>query len=370
MLGFFKKKKNQEAPDSNAVDSAIKNNDTSIQEESINPDTSGNTDNTAQDSSPTLESTSIASEKPEKNSWFKKLKNGLSRSSDKISGGITGIFTKCKLDDETLEELEDLLITTDMGVKTVTEIISELAKGRLNKEITSEEIKGIISNKVQDILTDYATALEFPHTDKPNIMLVCGVNGNGKTTTIGKIAQQLHNEGKKVMLVACDTFRAAAVEQLSVWAERSSTTIIKGEHNADPASVAYKAVEKAQNENYDVVLIDTAGRLQNKTNLMQELQKIVRVVQKLDSEAPHNTLLVLDATTGQNAYSQARSFKEIAGLTGLIVTKLDGTAKGGVVVGLAREFSLPIHALGVGEGIYDLQPFNAKDFADNLVGLQ
>ncbi len=304
----------------------------------------------------------------EKKSWVSRLRSGLSESSSKLTQGLTQIFTHRTLDDEALEELEELLITADLGVKTASYITESIARNRYNKEITPDEIKQALAEEVANVLEPVARPIK-PLSLKPQVILVTGVNGNGKTTTIGKMARQLQLQGKKVMMAACDTFRAAAVEQLVVWAERNGCPIITGKHEADPASVAYTALEAAREQGVDVLLIDTAGRLHNKQNLMEELAKIVRVLQKLDADVPHNTLLVLDASTGQNAFHQLRVFKEMVNISGLIVTKLDGTAKGGVIVGLAKEFGLPIHAIGVGEGIDDLQPFNAQEFAENLVGI-
>jgi fused signal recognition particle receptor len=301
-------------------------------------------------------------------SWLERLKGGLSKTSSNITGGISDIFTKRKLDQEALDALEELLIISDMGVKTSSAIIAELKRTRLDKDISPEEVKAVVSQHIEAVLAPVALPLAINTSHKPHVILVCGVNGNGKTTTIGKLAKLYTEEGKKVMIAACDTFRAAAVEQLAVWAKRSDTPLIQGTENADPASVAYTALEQAKANGVDILLIDTAGRLHNKTNLMQELNKIIRVLTKLDVNAPHDTVLVLDATTGQNAHSQVRTFKEAAALSGLIITKLDGTAKGGVVVGLAKEFGLPIHAIGVGESIDDLRPFEAKAFAEGLLG--
>jgi fused signal recognition particle receptor len=302
----------------------------------------------------------------QKQGWFSKLKAGLSNTSAKLSSGITSIFTKRKLDQEALDELEELLITTDIGVDTASKIVGELAKNRFDKEITPEEIKQTLASYIADILNPVTVPLTI--TNSPQVIVICGVNGNGKTTTIGKLASYYKSQGKSVCVAACDTFRAAAVNQLEIWANRAGCKIFKGEDNADPASVAFRAISEAKTEGIDIVFIDTAGRLQNKTNLMEELAKIIRVIKKVEPEAPHNTLLVLDATTGQNAHSQVEAFKSVVNLTGLIVTKLDGTAKGGVIVALAKKFGLPIHAIGVGEGIEDLRPFNPEDFAKSLVG--
>ena len=301
--------------------------------------------------------------------WFKKLKDGLSKSSSKITEGIASVVRKRKLDDDTLEQLEEILVSTDIGVSVAAKLIARLRKEKFDKEISDEEVRAALAKNIADILTPVAKPLDTNKT-KPQIILVVGVNGNGKTTTIGKVAAQMKQDGKKVMLAACDTFRAAAVEQLSVWSERVGCKIITGEPQADPASVAFKAVETAKAENIDVLMIDTAGRLQNKDGLMEELAKIVRVIRKVDESAPHDVLLVLDATTGQNAHSQVEIFKNKVAVSGLIITKLDGTAKGGVVVALAEKFALPIHAIGVGEGIEDLKPFAADDFAKSLMGLE
>ncbi len=307
-------------------------------------------------------------DEPQKQGWFSKIKQGLSKSSAKISSGITGIFTKRKLDSLTLEELEELLISADLGVKTATSITTRLAKDRFDKEISPEDVRLAVASEVAKVLSPYSTPLILDPSLAPQIILVCGVNGNGKTTTIGKLAKRYREEGKQVMIAACDTFRAAAVEQLAIWAKRADVPLIQGEFQAEPASVAYMACEKALAAKADVLLIDTAGRLQNKANLMEELGKIVRVIKKVIPEAPHNTLLVLDATTGQNAKSQVEAFSNMAKLSGLIITKLDGTAKGGIVVALAEQFHLPIHAIGVGEAIDDLRPFEAEAFAKGLVG--
>lgn len=305
----------------------------------------------------------------EKKGWLSRLKTGLTKSSTKIGDGITGIFTKRKLDEEALDELEELLITADMGVGTAGVITDKIAKDRFNKDISPEEVKEEVALSVAEILEPYAIPLTIDPSLKPQVILVCGVNGNGKTTTIGKLAKQFKDDGKSVMIAACDTFRAAAVSQLQIWAERTGSELIQGEFEAEPASVAYKALERAQTAKVDVLLIDTAGRLQNKSNLMDELAKTIRVLKKRDPAVPHNTLLVLDATTGQNAHSQVEVFKKMVNLTGIIVTKLDGTAKGGVVVALAKQFSLPIHAIGVGEGINDLRSFEARAFARSLMGI-
>lgn len=297
-------------------------------------------------------------------SWFKKLSDGLR----KTSQSMAEVFTKRKLDAQTLEELEETLIMADMGAGTAAAIVGELAEGRIDKDISEEEIKAILAASVAKRLAPYAQPLKT-NASTCHVVLVVGVNGNGKTTTIGKLAHQLTREGKRVMVVAADTFRAAAVEQLERWSERSGCAFVRGAENADPASVAFAGVEKALADKTDVVFIDTAGRLHTKENLMAELSKITKVIKKLLPDAPHAVLQVLDATTGQNALAQVKAFREVAGVTGLIVTKLDGTAKAGIVVALAEQFKLPIHAIGVGEGAEDLQAFDADEFARALVGL-
>lgn len=299
--------------------------------------------------------------------FLTKLKSALGNSSSKISEGITGIFTRRKLDDETLEQLEELLVSADLGAATAAGIVANLAKSKYDQEISDEEVKEILAGDIAGLLRPYAKPLEIaPH--KPHVVMVVGVNGNGKTTTIGKLTALWKAEGKHVMLAAADTFRAAASEQLQVWADRNGVDLVRGAPESDPASVAFQAYEKAKAAGCDILVIDTAGRLQNKSDLMQELQKIIRVIKKIDESAPHSIVQVLDATTGQNALSQVSIFKEMVGVTGLIVTKLDGSAKGGVIVALARAHSLPIHAVGVGEAIDDLRPFDADEFAKSLVG--
>ncbi len=308
----------------------------------------------------------------ESQGWLKRLTSGLSKTSGKIAQGIDDILTKRKLDQETLDELEDLLIAADLGPKTAAAVIRAFGEGRFGKEIDENELKEALAQSIASVLDPVAKEMDFspPAEGGPFVVLVCGVNGVGKTTTIGKIAQQLKKEEKfKVMLAAGDTFRAAAVEQLEIWAERTDSALVKKEVGADSAAVAYEAYEKAKAEKADVLLIDTAGRLHNKANLMAELEKIIRVLKKNNESLPHAVLLVLDATTGQNAYEQVRVFREMVSVTGLVVTKLDGSARGGVVVGLAGAFGLPIHMIGVGEQADDLHSFRASDFARSLVGL-
>ena len=305
-----------------------------------------------------------------KKSWFARLKDGLKRSSSKLTTGIADIFTKRRLDDDALEEFEDLLITSDLGVTTAAKLGAELSRTRFDKEVEPAEIQEFIASEVAKILEPVAKPLVIDTTKKPHVILVVGVNGSGKTTTIGKLAKTYRDQGLKVMMAAGDTFRAAAVEQLKVWGERTGCPVIARDTGADAAGLAFDAIDQAQREGYDLLLIDTAGRLQNKAHLMDELKKIVRVIQKRDQAAPHDTLLVLDATAGQNAHSQVEVFSEATSVTGLIVTKLDGTAKGGVVVALAEKFGKPVHAIGVGESAEDLRPFDAKSFARSLAGLE
>ncbi|WP_448189323.1 signal recognition particle-docking protein FtsY [Azospirillum sp. sgz301742] len=315
------------------------------------------------------ESAHTIAEEPPKKGWLARLKDGLSKSSSKLTDGITGIFTKRKLDDEALEELEELLITADLGPATAARMTAELARTRFGKEIGPEEVKAALAAEVAKIVGPVARPLTIDMNLKPHVILLVGVNGTGKTTTIGKLARQFRDEGKTVMLAAGDTFRAAAVSQLKIWGERTGCAVVAKETGADAAGLAYEALERARAEKVDVLLIDTAGRLQNKTGLMDELRKIVRVIKKVDETAPHTTLLTLDATTGQNAHSQVEVFRDMVNVSGLILTKLDGSARGGVLVSLAEKFKLPVHAIGIGEGVYDLRPFDADAFAKSLMGL-
>lgn len=303
--------------------------------------------------------------KPKK-SWFKRLTQGLSKSNSNLVSGIGNIFTKKKLDDDTLEELEDILIQADFGTDMAVRISEGLAKTSYDKEIEPEEIRQLLNKEIIEILEPVAQPLIIDTSIKPFIILMTGVNGAGKTTTIGKMAQKLQAEGKKVMLAAGDTFRAAAVEQLAVWGERAGAPVITAPEGSDAASLAFEAIAKAREQDIDVLLIDTAGRLQNRTELMDELEKIVRVIKKQDPTAPHASLLVLDATTGQNAVNQTQIFSEKVNISGLVMTKLDGTAKGGILVAIAAKFKLPVHYIGVGESIDDLEPFDASEFADAL----
>ena len=301
--------------------------------------------------------------------WFSRLKSGLSRSSGRLTESIGAIFTKRKLDETALEELEEALIAGDIGVTTAARLTAELARKRFGKDVSPEEVKGDLAEAVTAILEPLARPLAIDAAHRPHVVLMMGVNGTGKTTTIGKLAKLYTDQGLKVVLAAGDTFRAAAIEQLQIWGERTGATVVAGKQGADAAGLAYGALETARRERADLLLIDTAGRLHNKDNLMAELQKILRVIAKLDPQAPHDRILVLDATTGQNAHAQVETFKAMCEVTGLVVTKLDGSAKGGVIVGLADRFGLPIHAIGVGEGAEDLRPFSARDFARSLMGL-
>ena len=303
-------------------------------------------------------------------SWFERLKAGLGKTSGRLTGGIGDLFTgKRRLDDAALEELEEVLITADMGVATAAKLTAGLAKTRFDQELSDEDVCAAFAGDIATILEPVAKPLEIDGGRKPHVVLVCGVNGAGKTTTIGKLAKQFSESGQKVMLAAGDTFRAAAIEQLQVWGQRTHVPVIARDIGADAAGLAYDALEQAKADGVDVLLIDTAGRLQNKSHLMEELEKIVRVIKKIDPGAPHDVVLVLDATVGQNAHSQVETFRQAVDVTGLVMTKLDGTAKGGVVVALADKFQLPVHAIGVGEGADDLQPFSPQDFARNLMGL-
>lgn len=307
-------------------------------------------------------------EQQQKKSFFKRMKEGLSRSTRTISDGITGIFTKKKLDRATLDELEELLIAADLGLDTAASIVEAVGKDRHDKEVTAEEIRSIVAGEISKVLAPVAKPLVIDETKKPFVVLMVGVNGAGKTTTAAKIAARAQAEGKSVMLAAGDTFRAAAVKQLKVWGQRLNAPVVSTKIGGDAAGLAYAALARAREEKTDLLLIDTAGRLQNKADLMSELEKIVRVIRKLDADAPHATLLVLDATTGQNAINQVDIFGQTAHVTGLVMTKLDGTARGGILVAIARRFGLPVHLIGIGEQIDDLQPFDADAFARAITG--
>ncbi len=306
---------------------------------------------------------------PEKKGWLSRLKDGLSKSSMSITGSITAIFTKRKLDATTLQELEDTLIQADLGITVAERIIKAVSTGRYDKEIDPEEVKQILAAEVAKVLKPVEVPFNFG-TEKPYVILVVGVNGSGKTTTIGKLGAIATAEDFKVKFAACDTFRAAAIEQLTVWGQRIGAETISAPPGADAAGLAYDAMKAAQADGTDILFVDTAGRLHNKVYLMDELDKVVRVIKKYDANAPHAVLLVLDATTGQNALAQAEAFTKVAGVTGLIMTKLDGTARGGILVAIAETFKLPIHAIGVGETLDDLQPFDAEAFARTIAGLE
>lgn len=302
--------------------------------------------------------------------WLSRLRQGLSRSSSRLTGGITDLFTKRRLDDAAIEELEELLITADLGVTTAAKLAADFASTRFDKEVSPEEVRGALAEDIAGMLEPVARPLTVDGSHKPHIILVCGVNGSGKTTTIAKLAHALTGQGKKVFLAAADTFRAAAIEQLQIWGERAGCPVVASAQGGDAAGLAFDALEQARAGDADILLIDTAGRLQNKKDLMAELQKIIRVLRKLDETAPHDCLLVMDATVGQNAHSQVETFREMVDVTGLVLTKLDGSARGGVVVALAEQFKLPIHAIGVGEGMEDMRPFEGRAFGRALMGLE
>ncbi|MGR6432887.1 signal recognition particle-docking protein FtsY [Rhizobium sp. PAMB 3174] len=306
---------------------------------------------------------------PPKLSWFQRLRAGLARTSQQLSGQIAALFTKRKLDDDTLQELEDLLIQADLGVETAMRVTDTLASERYGKDVSGEDVSRIMASEITKVLSPVAKPLALDLSHKPHVILVVGVNGTGKTTTIGKLAAKLSGAGLKVMLAAGDTFRAAAIEQLKIWADRTKSGFIGTKIGADAAGLAFDAFKQAKENGSDVLIIDTAGRLQNKTELMAELEKIVRVLAKLDPDAPHTVLQTLDATTGQNAMNQVEIFKNIAGVNGLIMTKLDGTARGGILVAIAAKHKLPVYFIGVGEGVDDLEPFEAADFAEAIAGL-
>jgi fused signal recognition particle receptor len=309
-----------------------------------------------------------ARESAPRGSWLSRLTAGLSRSSSSLTGGIASLFTKRKLDATTLEELEDLLIQSDLGVETAMAITERISEGRFDKQIAPEEVRRILAEEVAKVLAPVARPLAVDAALKPHVILVVGVNGTGKTTTIGKLAAKFAAEGRKVMLAAGDTFRAAAVEQLKIWGARTGAQVIARDTGADAAGLVFDAMQAAREATCDVLLIDTAGRLQNRAELMAELEKVVRVIRKHDPSAPHSVLLTLDATTGQNAMNQVEIFGRTAGVTGLVMTKLDGTARGGILVAIAAKHKLPVHYIGVGEGVDDLEPFAAEDFANAIAG--
>lgn len=305
----------------------------------------------------------------ERKGWFGRLKDGLKRSTGQLTGSISAVFARRKLDDEALEDLEEILIRADLGVQAATRITAEIAKGRYDKDVTDEEVRGALADSVASTLKPVALPLELDADRKPNVVLVVGVNGVGKTTTIGKIAHHQRDIGHKVVLCAGDTFRAAAIDQLKIWGKRTGAEVVARDSGADSAGLAFDALKRARDVSADLLLIDTAGRLQNKANLMAELEKIVRVLKKQDETAPHAVLLVLDATTGQNAVNQVEVFRDVCQVTGLVMTKLDGSARGGVLVAVAEKFGLPVHYVGVGEQAEDLRPFDADDFARALCGV-
>ncbi|MEM1379969.1 MAG: signal recognition particle-docking protein FtsY [Pseudomonadota bacterium] len=305
----------------------------------------------------------VAPEPEKKRGFFSRLTAGLSRTSQKLTSGVADILTKKKLDEDTIEELEDLLISADLGMEATERVIGRLRKERVGQDVSDQDVREILAAVVAETLEPLEKSLEIDPARKPHIILTVGVNGAGKTTTIGKLASKYVAQGHSVLLAAGDTFRAAAIEQLKVWGERTGAPVLSKPHGADAAGLAFEAIETARRDGHDVVMIDTAGRLQNRSELMDELSKIVRVIKKLDPDAPHDTLLVLDATVGQNAIRQAEAFSETAGVTGLVMTKLDGTARGGILVALGDQFGIPIHHIGIGEGVDDLRDFNARDFA-------
>ncbi|TCM55032.1 signal recognition particle-docking protein FtsY [Rhizobium sp. PP-F2F-G48] len=310
-----------------------------------------------------------AAPETERLTWFQRLRAGLSRTSSQLTGQITALFTKRKLDDATLEELEDLLIQADLGVETALRITDTLASERYGRDVSGADVSRIMANEITKVLAPVAKPLQLDLNHRPHVILVVGVNGTGKTTTIGKLAAKLSGAGLKVMLAAGDTFRAAAIEQLKIWADRTNSHIVSSKLGADAAGLAYEAFEEARRQKSDVLIIDTAGRLQNRTELMAELEKIVRVLGKLDPDAPQTVLQTLDATTGQNALNQVEIFRNVAGVNGLIMTKLDGTARGGILVAISAKHKLPVYFIGVGEGIDDLEPFEAQDFAEAIAGI-
>src|SRR5215468_138557 len=305
-----------------------------------------------------------------KQSWWRRLSSGLKRTSSAIGTAVADLVIRRKLDRAMLDEIEDVLLRADLGTNVAVRIADAVGAGRYDKEISADEVKAVVATEVEKVLAPVAKPLAIDATKKPFVVLVVGVNGSGKTTTIGKLAAKLSAEGRKVMLAAGDTFRAAAIDQLKIWGERTKSPVIARNPGADSAGLAYDALDAARTQGIDVLLVDTAGRLQNKAVLMDELEKVVRVMKKLDATAPHAVLLVLDATVGQNALSQVEEFGKTAGVTGLVMTKLDGTARGGILVAIAAKFALPVHFIGVGEGVEDLAPFAATDFARAVAGIE
>lgn len=303
-------------------------------------------------------------------SWWKRLSSGLKRTSSSLGSAVADLVTKRKLDRAMLDDIEDVLLRADLGTEVAARISTAVGHGRYDKAISADDVKTVVATEVEKVLSAVAQPLVIDVAHKPFVILMVGVNGSGKTTTIGKLASKFAGEGRRVMLAAGDTFRAAAIEQLKIWGERTKSPVIAGAQGSDSASLAFTALTAARNESRDVLLIDTAGRLQNKAELMNELEKVVRVIRKVDASAPHAVLLVLDATVGQNALSQVEAFHRIAGVTGLVMTKLDGTARGGILVALAEKHRLPVHFIGVGEGVDDLAPFTARDFARAIAGIE
>jgi len=305
-----------------------------------------------------------------KMSWWRRLSGGLKRTSSSLGAAVADLVTKRKLDRAMLDDIEEVLLRADLGTEVAVRIADAVGSGRYDKAISADEVKSVVAAEVEKVLVPVAKPLQIDAANKPFVILVVGVNGSGKTTTIGKLTAKFSAEGRKVMLAAGDTFRAAAIEQLKVWGERNKVPVVSGAQGSDSASLAFNALSTAREQGIDVLLIDTAGRLQNKSELMNELEKVVRVIRKVDASAPHAVLLVLDATVGQNALSQVEAFHRTAGVTGLVMTKLDGTARGGILVALAEKHKLPVHFIGVGEGIDDLAPFTARDFARAIAGIE
>ncbi len=303
-------------------------------------------------------------------SWWQRLTGGLKRTSSSLGTAVADLVTKRKLDRAMLDDIEDVLLRADLGTAVAARISAAVGVGRYDKAITADDVKSVVATEIERVLAPVATPLAIDAAKKPFVILVVGVNGSGKTTTIGKLAAKFSAEGRKVMLAAGDTFRAAAIEQLKIWGERTKSPVVAGAQGSDSASLAFNAMTAAREQALDVLLIDTAGRLQNKAELMNELEKVVRVIRKVDATAPHAVLLVLDATVGQNALSQVEAFHRTAGVTGLVMTKLDGTARGGILVALAEKHKLPVHFIGVGEGVDDLAPFAARDFAKAIAGIE
>jgi fused signal recognition particle receptor len=304
----------------------------------------------------------------DKQGWWQRLSGGLKRTSSSIGGAITDLVAKRRLDQAMLDEIEEVLIRADLGVDCAARIAAAVGEGRYDKSITSDEVKAVLAHEVERVLTPVAKPLALDAA-RPFVVLVVGVNGSGKTTTIGKLAARAHAQGRSVMLAAGDTFRAAAIDQLKIWGGRSGASVMARAPGADAAGLAFDALTDARGEEIDLLLVDTAGRLQNKAVLMDELEKMVRVMKKVDPSAPHSVLLVLDATVGQNALAQVEVFRDVAGVTGLVMTKLDGTARGGILVAIAEKYGLPVHFIGVGEGVDDLAPFSAREFAKAIAGI-